>query len=276
MVLLFSFAFLRPRQPCHGGMDFDGRSLRVGPDCARATTTVGKVATCEASGQWFSAEWASGSLAFFSCSLRSSHNGSRPRCGAGGCKPTGDQVGSHVARDGRLRWTRGCNIEIFFAEGQSCFTEQTDSGSNFGDRGIHFSCPETFVSSGRGTRSSTGWRALLQNSRRFAAESGGRRCVWKLRTSTFTLVEFLELRISQSFGVRRWQDHLQVVFSACRGMRKVGSSWHHRVHGHQCKIRFDGCFDHRWGREAPLSSWERSTSFHGWTPGELRESCAVS
>ena len=35
--LLLSIALLRPRQPCHGaqGMDFDGRSLRVGPDCAR-------------------------------------------------------------------------------------------------------------------------------------------------------------------------------------------------------------------------------------------------
>ena len=52
MVLLFSIALLRPRQPCHGaqGMDFDGRSFRVGPDCARTSTTVGEVAPRKASG----------------------------------------------------------------------------------------------------------------------------------------------------------------------------------------------------------------------------------
>ena len=56
-----------------------------------------------------------GSLALFSCSPRSYHNtGSRPRCGTRCCKPTGDQVRSRVARNGRLRGTRGCRIEIFF------------------------------------------------------------------------------------------------------------------------------------------------------------------
>ena len=146
--LLLLLAFLRPRQPCHGaqGMVFDGRSHRVGPDCARATTKVGEVATCEASWEWFGAEWASGPLAFLKRSPRSSLNtSSRPRRGAGGSKPTGFKAGSCVARNGRLRRTRGSNIEIFFAEGQSCFTEQTDPGSNRGDRSIHFPSPEASV-----------------------------------------------------------------------------------------------------------------------------------
>ena len=77
-----------------------------------------------------------------------------------------------------------------------------------------------------------------------------------VRSSTFTIGEFQELRTSQCFGVRRSQDSLHVVFSVSRGMRKVGSSWHHRVHGHQFTVRFR--------REAPLSSWEGCTSFHGW------------
>ena len=127
MELLLLLAFLRPRQPCHGaqGMVFDGRSHRVGPDCARATTKVGEVATYEASWEWFGAEWASGPLAFLKRSPRSSLNtSSRPRRGAGGSKPTGFKAGCCVARNGRLRWTRGSNIEIFFAEGQSCLTEQ--------------------------------------------------------------------------------------------------------------------------------------------------------
>ena len=180
--------------------------------------------------------------------------------------------------------------------------EQTDSGSNCGDRGIHFSCPETVVSSGSGTRARArvvgqsvasprrtvaarfGERAreaavrssgrlsaapqvgghccrTQEGTRRFAAESGGApRCVDGERTprcgpsathsisraAHLRLVEFQKLRASKCFGeVRRSQDSLQVVLSACRRMRKVGSSWHHRVYGHQFKIRFDGCFDHR-------------------------------
>ena len=74
---------------------------------------------------------------------------SRPRRGAGGSKPMGFKVGSCVARNGRLRWTRGGNIEIFFAEGESCFTEQTDPGSNRGDRGIHFPRSEASISCSR-------------------------------------------------------------------------------------------------------------------------------
>ena len=66
-----------------------------------------------------------------------------------------------------------------------------------------------------------------------------------------------------------------VIFSACRGMQKVGISWHQRVHGHQLKIRFDGSFDHSCGCETPLSPQEGSTSFHRWKPGELREHRAV-
>ena len=86
------------------------------------------------------------------------------------------------------------------------------------------------------------------------------------------LVEFQELRTSQCFGVWRSQHHLQVVFLVGRGMRKVGSFWHHRVHGHQFKIRFDGCIDHGWRRQASLPSWEGCSSFDDWKPSELRES----
>ena len=86
------------------------------------------------------------------------------------------------------------------------------------------------------------------------------------------LVEFQELRTSQCPGVWRSQHHLQVVFFIGQGMRKVGSFWHHRVHGHQFKIRLDGCFDHGWRRKAPLPSWEGCSSFHDWKPSDLTES----
>ena len=83
---------------------------------ARATTKVGEVATCEASWEWFGAG-ASG-LAFLKCSPRvPSTRAPDPRRGAGGSKPTGGKV--CVARNGRLRWTRGGNIEIFFQKARA-------------------------------------------------------------------------------------------------------------------------------------------------------------
>ena len=121
-------------------------------------------------------------------------------------------------------------------------------------------------------------RRTQEGTRRFAAESGGsKRRVDGERTSRcgpsathscsgaahIRLAEFQELRTSQRLGVWRSQHHLQVVFFI---------SWHHRVHGHQFKIRFDGCFDHGWRRKAPLPSWEGCSSFHDWKPSELRES----
>ena len=80
-VSIFASPSAVPR--CEGwtSMDVPSGGSRL---CA---TTVGEVGTHEASGEWFGAEWASGSLALFSCLPRSSHHtGSRP-----GCVQEGDQ-----------------------------------------------------------------------------------------------------------------------------------------------------------------------------------------
>ena len=130
--------------PWSQGMDFHGHPCRVGPDHARGTTKVREMATGEARWEWFGAAWASGPLAFLKRSSKSSFTSTRPRYGAGGSKPTGFEVGC-IACCGRSRWTRGCNIEIFSGEGQSSFSEQTDPGSNRGDRGIHFPRPEAVL-----------------------------------------------------------------------------------------------------------------------------------
>ena len=51
---------------------------RDGLRCARTSTTVGEVAPRKASGEWFGAECANGSLALLSCSPRSFHNKGAP------------------------------------------------------------------------------------------------------------------------------------------------------------------------------------------------------
>ena len=126
-------------------MDFDGRSFRVGPDCARASTTVGEVAPrkwrvvrrrmCQ---RVVGAPGVSTSRAPDPDAVQDAANQRVIKVEAA-LRAMGDYDGPEVAT-------------LKFAEGQSSFQEQTDSGSNCGDRGIHFSCPETVVSSGRGTR----------------------------------------------------------------------------------------------------------------------------
>ena len=99
VVLLFSIAFLRPRQPCHGaqGMVNDGRSFRVGQIVRGRRPQSEKWPHAKQVGS--GSKWNVPTGRWRSSHVHPGVSTTRAPDpdAAGCCKPTGDQVGSRVA-----------------------------------------------------------------------------------------------------------------------------------------------------------------------------------
>ena len=204
--LLLFLVFLRPRQSCHGTQetDFHGHPYKVGPRWYEGPRLKSeKWPHAKPVGSGSAQHGPAGRWRFSKRSSRSFFTSTRPRCGAGGSKPTGFQVGSCIARYGRLRWTKDCNIEILLCKkpklllgakrsrikswgrrpsfptpksvfqflkrkkfaSKSCWTKRCfdKSGCGASCRSNARNCHPQFQTS---QRSSKGWKLLSQNSER--------------------------------------------------------------------------------------------------------------
>ena len=127
---------------------------------------------------------------------------------------------------------------------------------------------------------------IQEGMRRFATESGGAPReppdvdrVPPIPSQEQHICDWLSSRNSRLRNVLEFGDYRTVsklsslLAEGCGRLASLGAT--ESMDTISVQDRFDGSIDHRWGCEAPLSSWEGSISFHSWKPGELRESCAV-